>query len=235
MSVGAGRVERVHRALLDHALEAAAEVDGADVVLVTTGDLAEERAGAEKIVDPARLRVLRQPSGTFAEKLEYAAAQAFEHGYRHVVLIGADTPELRAGHLVDAFLALVGGGERRHRAVLGLSNDGGYYLLGLSAFTAAAFRAVEFGTARTAAQTLDALAADGFLVSRLEALADIDDARDVASAVVRLRAGGEPRLRAILLLLETLVSSRAAPSFFDEPVVLRPAPHAVDARGPPAA
>lgn len=41
------------------------------------------------------------------------------------VLIGSDIPEVRAGHIADAFRQL-----QRHDAVLGPAGDGGYWLIG---------------------------------------------------------------------------------------------------------
>ncbi|HVO31537.1 MAG TPA: DUF2064 domain-containing protein [bacterium] len=230
MTIDGARVERVHRALLDRALETAAEVDGVDVLLVTTGDLGSERTLAERVVPKERLRVLRQPAGTFAERFEYAARAAFEHQYQAVVLIGTDTPELHATHLASAFLSLGGGNERTRRAAIGLSTDGGYYLLGLSMFLPRLFRAVEFRGSRAADQTLAVLAAEGFSVASLEALADLDSARDVSAATLRLRRGAQPRDRFLVLLLETLVATRAAPAFFDEPAALAPVTRLADVR-----
>jgi hypothetical protein len=55
-----------------------------------------------------------------------AMASAFDGGHRQVVLVGTDVPTATAGHLQAAFDAL-----RTSDMVLGPSNDGGYWLIGL--------------------------------------------------------------------------------------------------------
>jgi glycosyltransferase A (GT-A) superfamily protein (DUF2064 family) len=62
------------------------------------------------------------------EKMWDAAATAFRHGARRVVIVGADCPSLSAGTVRRAFLELSSGAS----VVFGPSVDGGYYLVGLS-------------------------------------------------------------------------------------------------------
>ena len=62
------------------------------------------------------------------EKMWDAAATAFRHGARRVVIVGADCPSLSAGTVRRAFLEISSGAS----VVFGPSVDGGYYLVGLS-------------------------------------------------------------------------------------------------------
>lgn len=59
-------------------------------------------------------------------RMHHAFTQAFEQGYTQAILIGSDLAEMDHQLLRQAFKAL-----DRHDAVIGPSDDGGYYLVGL--------------------------------------------------------------------------------------------------------
>src|SRR5262245_16440099 len=79
-------VLELHRALLERALAAAASTDGADVRLVTTGDLEAAREQAARQVTPGRLTVRAQSGGeaggALGERIEAALDGALADGYR---------------------------------------------------------------------------------------------------------------------------------------------------------
>ncbi|WP_119422655.1 TIGR04282 family arsenosugar biosynthesis glycosyltransferase [Desertibaculum subflavum] len=99
-----------------------------------------------------------------------------------VVLIGADIPELNAGHVWAAFRAL-GGSE----AVFGPATDGGYWLVGLSprARRRPPFRGVAWSTEHALADTLRQL--NGAKVAQLAPLSDIDTGADFRAWKERAR------------------------------------------------
>jgi glycosyltransferase A (GT-A) superfamily protein (DUF2064 family) len=162
-------VEAMHLALLGRTLDAAC-ASGAAVRLVTTG--AVPRALARPGLETAR-----QIEGTFAERLERAVADAFADGWRHVVVVGGDTCDLDAAHLDAAFREL--DAARAPRAVLGPATDGGYYLLGLSEFTAAPFVDAALRVRDAGRATAAVLRAAGYEVSSLAPLHDVDGESDV--------------------------------------------------------
>ncbi len=221
---------RLHRRLLERTLRTAAAVAHATVHLVTTGPLplAEELAG--RCVPSARLVVRAQHGETAQARLEDAVRGAFLDGARRAVVIGADSPELRPRHLRQAFTALDSGGAR---AVLGPARDGGYYLLGLSRFSAAPFADMRFGSADVLARTTSALTGDGFALTSLEPLHDLDDRRALLGLAQRLRRRSHTASDLLPLVLATL----AAPSV--PLAVVRPPSQPgtlriVAARGPPS-
>lgn len=73
-------------------------------------------------------KFLSQGDGGLGARLSRAAHAAFEEGAEKVVLVGSDSPELDAFTVSRAFWAL-----SRKDVVIGPSEDGGYYLIGLSA------------------------------------------------------------------------------------------------------
>ena len=211
----AAAVEALHDRLLQRTM-AVARASGVATRLVTTAETRSCGGAAE-------LDVVLQQGATFAERLENAVADAFAAGFGDVVVVGADTPALEPKHLRRAFGELAAA--RGPCAVVGPACDGGYYLLALNAFCAAAFRRVPLGTARAFGATVDALEHAGFAVATLPPLRDVDDCGDVrwlcrcGGALGRAaRAVRAPRVPAT-----TRSSAATPPPFFA----------AIPARGPP--
>lgn len=118
------------------------------------------------------LPCLPQPRGNLGVRLARAFLLA---GARRTVAIGTDCPGLAPRHLDRAFRLL-----RRHPAVLGPAEDGGYYLIGLSRPAPGVFRRIDWGTERVLAQTRRRLASAGLRPALLEVLRDVDRPSDLA-------------------------------------------------------
>ncbi|MEQ9262975.1 MAG: TIGR04282 family arsenosugar biosynthesis glycosyltransferase [Owenweeksia sp.] len=76
---------------------------------------------------PDDFEKILQEGHDLGQRMHKAFSDAFDRGYKHVVIIGSDCPEIDAKTLQDAFTRL-----NQNDAVIGPANDGGYYLLGLS-------------------------------------------------------------------------------------------------------
>ncbi len=79
--------------------------------------------------DTSEFEKKSQGEGDLGKRMEHAFREAFKHGFKKVVIIGAECPELNAEILQEAFSAL-----NKKEAVIGPSTDGGFYLLGLTEF-----------------------------------------------------------------------------------------------------
>lgn len=88
------------------------------------------------------------------------------------IIIGADIPHVRAGHIADAFSQL-----GSNEAVFGPAADGGYWLVGLrrSPKTRAIFANVRWSSAHALKDTLANL--DGCSVAMAGELEDVDDGK----------------------------------------------------------
>lgn len=92
-----------------------------------------------------------------------------------VVIVGSDIPDIRAGHVVDAFAAL-----GRHDMAFGPARDGGYWLVGARRSPAVPhglFADVRWSGPHALSDTLAGLPT-GFRVAMLGELDDIDDGAD---------------------------------------------------------
>lgn len=92
-----------------------------------------------------------------------------------VIFIGADAPDLTAGHLRDAADALA-----EAPIVVGPAEDGGYWLLGLSRPHDFLLRDIPWGTGTVLADTLSRLEQRTIAPALLPTLADLDRPEDLA-------------------------------------------------------
>lgn len=115
---------------------------------------------------PAAERV-PQGEGDLGARMARFLAQATPE--RPVLVVGSDVPDLAAGHVEAALLAL-----QAHALAVGPSPDGGYWLIGASRPPPPdLFRDVRWSSPHTMADTL--ANASGVSVERLMLLEDVDD------------------------------------------------------------
>src|SRR2546421_10448694 len=77
---------------------------------------------------PSNFELVPQRGDGFGERLAFAAADLFQCGFGSVCLIDSDSPTVSADVYANAVELLSKPGDR---VVLGPSDDGGYYLIGL--------------------------------------------------------------------------------------------------------
>ncbi|GIV62393.1 MAG: hypothetical protein KatS3mg044_1259 [Rhodothermaceae bacterium] len=87
-------------------------------------------------------------------RMRRAFLETFVAGYERVVIIGTDHPTLPTAFIAQAFAAL----ETPRTVVLGPSEDGGYYLLGMNEFYPEAFHEMTYSHDRVFVDTLARLA-----------------------------------------------------------------------------
>ncbi|GBG40629.1 TIGR04282 family arsenosugar biosynthesis glycosyltransferase [Mycobacterium montefiorense] len=161
-------------ALLD-TLDAVAAAPVASRVVALTGDLAAAAAATQIRQRLESFTVIEQRGGDFADRLANAHADAAD-GFP-VLQIGMDTPQLTAELLADCARRLL-----QAPAVLGLADDGGWWVLGVQdPEMAECLRTVPMSRSDTGELTLKALRDNGTNVVPVQRLADVDVADDVAA------------------------------------------------------
>ena len=175
-------------ALLD-TLDAVAAAPLRDKVVALTGDLCDAARGDEIAECLADFTVVPQRGADFAERLANAHADASTG--LPVLQIGMDTPQVTADMLGHCARTLLGAD-----AVLGIAEDGGWWVLGVAEpSTAECLRAVPMSRSDTGALTLAALYAEGADVGLVAELADVDTVDDI-EAVRRMCAADSRFTRA---------------------------------------
>ena len=146
---------------------------------------AAARLGVELVVVAPEARgtslaahVLVQRGATFGERLAAAFADAAALGYRQIVAVGGDAPELGEAELAAAFRALAA-----HRVVLGPARDGGVYLLGVAGDASELLGGVPWQTRRV----LSALLRRAPEAAMLRALTDLDRREDLLQLALDAR------------------------------------------------
>jgi len=121
-----------------------------------------------------------QGHGDLGERMHRAFATTLAHADAAIV-VGTDTPDLRASDFVEAAEALRDGVD----AVIGPAEDGGYWLLGLRRPADGLFRAMPWSTADVLRITLERLAEMGWRTHALAERADVDRPADVQALLHR--------------------------------------------------
>jgi uncharacterized protein len=124
------------------------------------------------ILDDGALLIPQRGDG-FGERLLATAEDLFACGFAAVCLIDSDSPTVPTAEYVSAAKLLLAPFQR---AVLGPSEDGGYYLIGLQRPHAHIFEAITWSTAVVTAQTLNRAAEIHLQVELLREWYDVDDA-----------------------------------------------------------
>ncbi len=141
----------------------------------TKGVLMYTPAGAETSLYgllPNGFKLLAQRGETLGDRLASAAAELLNEGFRSVCLINSDSPTLPGEILITAASLLAQEGDR---VVLGPSQDGGYYLIGLKNVHSRLFDRIAWSTAEVLAHTVERAAEIGLEVEMLPLWYDVDD------------------------------------------------------------
>ena len=148
--------------------------------------------GDEALFDgllPETFALVPQRGDGFGERLLAAAEDILAIGYGSVCLIDSDSPTVPAAAFYRAVEALRAPGDR---IVLGPSDDGGYYLIGLKQAHAAPFERIAWSTGSVYAETVARCSEAGLEVVTLPTWYDVDDAATLDVLTAELLEGREP-------------------------------------------
>lgn len=108
------------------------------------------------------------------ERMKNAFEDLFEKGYRKIVIIGTDCPELTAGIITNAFTCL-----DTRDVVIGPAADGGYYLLGMTQLHSSLFQNMLWSTSTVLKGTTSRCHTLNLNYDLLPILNDIDNEKDL--------------------------------------------------------
>ncbi|HEV2620127.1 MAG TPA: TIGR04282 family arsenosugar biosynthesis glycosyltransferase [Acidobacteriaceae bacterium] len=131
--------------------------------------------GEESLFDgmlPQGFVLIPQRGDAFGERLLAAATDILSCGFAAVCLIDSDSPTVPAHAFHQAVEELLRPGDR---IVLGGSDDGGYYLIGLKAPHAEPFTNISWSTSTVYKETTDRIAQAGIELIKLPNWYDVDD------------------------------------------------------------
>jgi hypothetical protein len=121
---------------------------------------------------PADFGLLPQRGDRFGERLYFAVEDLFKCGFKAVCLIDSDSPTVPAENFAEAVELL---STHQDCVVIGPSDDGGYYLIGVKKPHRHLFEQIDWSTERVLDQTMQRAADIGLEVKLLPTGYDIDD------------------------------------------------------------
>jgi rSAM/selenodomain-associated transferase 1 len=121
-----------------------------------------------------RTEYLPQSAGNLGVKMRIAFRTLFSRGFKAVLVIGTDCPDIDHDILSESFAWL-----DKVDMVLGPAADGGYYLLGLRRGHDALFEGIAWGGDQVFSQTMNAAAREQLSVHCLPERKDIDRPEDL--------------------------------------------------------
>ena len=121
---------------------------------------------------PADFSLLPQRGDEFGERLYFAVEDLFKCGFDSLCLIDSDSPTVPAENFEQAVELL---STSEDRVVLGPSDDGGYYLIGVKKPHRHLFEQIDWSTERVLNQTMQRATEIGIEVKLLPTGYDVDD------------------------------------------------------------
>lgn len=170
-AVGVQVATDFHRKITKHTCQTALLSKVAPVqVWISAPDKDEFFSG---FLDPSTLRI--QSGGDLGARMDHAIRESFlECDVSSVILIGCDCPLLTSAHLRESAAALASGFD----LILGPAEDGGYFLIAVSAPLSYLFTDIQWGTDEVLATTRRYAIELGLRIHELETLWDVDDYSD---------------------------------------------------------
>lgn len=197
---------RVHEICLRAVMTGALQIGDVDTVLVGTPDGSEP--DFRRLIGERLSCVWDQGDGTLGERLERATRKALDAGATRVLVIGTDSPQMPTACIEWAVQRL-----DHADVVLGPTEDGGYYLIGLRRDPDCLFQTIDWGTQRVAEQTRARTRAQGWTLSELPTSYDIDRYADLSRVANAPRSGFLTR-DAVDQLRQITVAAESRPQDF---------------------
>jgi len=111
------------------------------------------------------------------ERMLNAFKDGFKDGYKRIVLIGSDLPDISSKHIENGLKKL-----NDNKVVFGPAEDGGYYLIGLSELETCVFENKPWSQSDLLEVTLNELHQKGIKPGILDTLNDIDTYEDLIAS-----------------------------------------------------
>ena len=165
-STGDEKALKIYKELIKHTAETIGKVKADRAVFYS------EEIQKNDFWDDALFQKQVQTNGHLGAKMQAAFEWGFAQGYSKICIVGSDLWELEASDLGKAFQKL-----EQSDLVFGPAKDGGYYLMGMSAFHEKAFRNKAWSTETVLQQTIEDL--KGLTIAFLETKTDIDTVEDL--------------------------------------------------------
>lgn len=170
-SIGDNAAFEVYTHLVEITERETAKLENCDVHIYFSESLVENQwPGKTKFV---------QQGEDLGQRMRNAFSNSFAAGYKHVLGVGSDLPDLNASIISKGFLALT-----QFSTVFGPADDGGYYLIGMNSLQNCIFENKPWSTENLLELTKTELQQNDITVCLLETLNDIDTIEDLQQSSI---------------------------------------------------
>lgn len=173
-SVGDDEALKIYKLLLDHTHHQIQDLN-AQILLYFSSFKEEDHYFDERYLSYI------QSVGNLGDKMKSAFKDQFESGFEKLIIIGTDCPDINSKFIEDAFDKL-----EKSEVVIGPSEDGGYYLLGMSTFISEIFNDIPWSSEKVFSETTEFLTGKKIEFSLLPLLSDVDYIEDWEKAKSRV-------------------------------------------------
>jgi rSAM/selenodomain-associated transferase 1 len=183
----------LYEAMLRDTIGLVAGLEGVRLAIAVTPP---EATDSFRRISPVEAILLPVAGADIGNCLNQVLGRLLADGHSQAIALNSDGPTLPAAYLRQAIVRLNGAD-----VVLGPSEDGGYYLIGLKQPRPELFRGIEWSSQRVTAQTLARAEAMGLSVALLPRWYDVDTAADLDrlwAELATLPAGVLPYTRCFL-------------------------------------
>ena len=183
----------LYEAMLRDTIGLVAGLEGVRLAIAVTPP---EATDSFRRISPPDVILLPVAGADIGDCLSQVLGRLLADGHSQAIALNSDGPTLPAAYLRQAIARLNGAD-----VVLGPSEDGGYYLIGLKQPRPERFRGIEWSSERVTAQTLARAEAMGLRVALLPRWYDVDTTADLdrlRAEVATLPGGALPHTRRFL-------------------------------------
>ena len=128
----------------------------------------------DRVGQTYKVNFIDQGEGGLGERLKRVVNLLLSKGYKHIVIVGSDSPSIPAKLIDDSFLLL-----EEKSAVIGPSIDGGYYLIGLSGNIPGVFDDINWGKETVFTETVEKIKKADVDYSVLPVWYDVDTIKEL--------------------------------------------------------
>ena len=194
------------------AITQAAQTTSAIGVAVYTPSGAED---SYRGILPEKFFLAPQRGDAFGDRLLFATEDLLRLGFDSVCLINSDSPTLPSAVFIEAANALSKPGDR---IVLGPSDDGGYYLIGLKKVHRRIFEEIDWSTEKVLKQTIDRATELHLDIHLLPSCFDVDDRATLQRLCETLLRSPDHNAPATKQFLERLIAREGRSRIWPEGV-----------------
>lgn len=167
-TMGDDKALSIYQSLLEHTVQITQQLPCDPYVFYADG------ISLNDIWSDDRYLKKNQEGKDLGQRMLHAFDTLFQQGYQKIIIIGTDCFELSSSILLDAFTVL-----DEKQVVIGPSEDGGYYLLGMRQFFPFLFEEKAWSTDTVCSSTIQQLEIQNICYEILPILNDIDTEDDL--------------------------------------------------------